>query len=143
MQLFCYSWCFFISKWWFFYYRNGLWNLPNWRIFGVLVLGLPVRFNWISKKLKEKSEFRANVYVVNGLHSENNRAVTWQIQYFLRQRGNSCYSVLTLGNHGIDVKKCWCFEVLQSIMTWYMNLLTLSYPLRYAKRLVKYLKGKE
>ena len=35
----------------FFYYRNGLWNLLNWRIFGILVLESPVRFNWISKQL--------------------------------------------------------------------------------------------
>ena len=41
----------FFSKWWFFYYRNGLWNLLNWRIIGILVLGLPVQFNWISKKI--------------------------------------------------------------------------------------------
>ena len=28
------------------------------------------------KNFKGKSGFRANVYVVNGLHSENNRAIT-------------------------------------------------------------------
>ena len=35
----------------FFYHRNGLWNLLNWKIIGILVLGLPVQFNWTSKKL--------------------------------------------------------------------------------------------
>ena len=37
-----------------FCYRNGLWNLLNWWIFGILVLGLSVRFNWISKKIWRK-----------------------------------------------------------------------------------------
>ena len=44
----------FISKWWFFYYRNGLWNLLNRSIFDIVVLGLPVQFNWISKKFKRE-----------------------------------------------------------------------------------------
>ena len=47
-----------------------------------------------------------------------------------------CYSVTTLGNPWTYVKQAWCYNVLQFIMTWYMNLLTLSYFLRYAKRLV-------
>ena len=61
----------------------------------------------------------------------------------LREIGNSCYSVLLLGNHGTDVKKWWCYEVLQSTMTWYMKFLTPSYPLQYAKRLLTYLQGKQ
>ena len=75
-------------------------------------------------------------YVVNELQWENNRAITWQINFLVRKRGNSYYSVLTLGNHGTYVKEDqrWCYEILQSIMTWFMNLLTLSYLLRYAKR---------
>ena len=81
IQLFDVADVFFISKWWFCYYRNGAWNLLNWRIIGILVFGLSVRFHWISKKFTGKSGFRANFYVVNGLHSENNRAIPWQIWF--------------------------------------------------------------
>ena len=35
----------------------------------------------IKKKFTGKSGFRANFYVVNGLHSENNRAIPWQIWF--------------------------------------------------------------
>ena len=33
-------------------------------------------------------------------------------------------------------KKVDVMKIFQSIMIWYMNVLTLSYPLQYAKRLV-------
>ena len=39
-------------------------------------------------------------------------------------------------------KKVDVMKIFQSIMIWYMNLLTLSYPLQYAKRLVTQLQGK-
>ena len=45
---------FFFHKWWFSYYRNGQWNLLNWQIIGILVLGLPVWFNWLSKTFLRK-----------------------------------------------------------------------------------------
>ena len=34
------------------------------------------------------------------------------------------------------VNQGWCYKVLQSIRTWKMNLLTLSYPLKNVKRFV-------
>ena len=55
----------------------------------------------------------------------------------LWRKKNSCYSVLTLENHGTYIYKYWCYKVLQSIMTWYINFWLLV--MRYANRLVTWL----
>ena len=52
------------------------------------------------------------------------------------ERGNSSYSTPHRGTLGHMLSKTDIMKYLQSNMTWYMNLLTLTYPLQYAKRLV-------
>ena len=49
--------------------------------------------------------------------------------------GNSCFSTSSLRKPQTYVEQSRCY-FLQYIMTWYMNLLMLTYPLQYAKRLV-------
>ena len=55
---------------------------------------------------------------------------------FSERRTDFCYSVSTLANPCPYGKQNWCYKVLKSTVAWYMNLLTLSHPLQYAKRLV-------
>ena len=43
----------------------------------------------------------------------------------------------------VNMIECWCYEVMQPIMAWCMNLLTIKYPLQYAKGLVTLLQGKQ
>ena len=84
-----------------------------------------------------KSDFLANIYVVNIWKSENNRPIVWRTinllfsKNFIGKKGNSCYSFPSLGNPVtyVDVMK-----IFQSIMIWYMNILTLSYLLQCTKR---------
>ena len=61
----------------FSYHRCWLWNQLNQRTFVVLVIGLPVQLNRISKKLSWK---------------------TMVLLEFIEGRKDSCYSVPTLGN---------------------------------------------
>ena len=89
-----------------------------------------------------KSGFFANIYVVHRWKLENNRYIVWRTinlwfpKNLIGEGGNSCYSVPSLGNPLTYVKKVDVMKISQSIMIWYMNLLTLSYPLQYVKRLV-------
>ena len=82
--------------------------------------------------LHGKSEFPANIYKVNGWRTIN--------QLFSKnltgKAGSLCYSATFLGNLGTYVKNVGVAKFLQSIITWYMNLLTLSYPLQHTKKLV-------
>ena len=63
------------------------------------------------------------------------KIITWQISYLVREGENICFTISNLVDPGTYVKQGF-YEFLQSIMTWYMNLLTLSYPPPYAKRFV-------
>ena len=64
----------FIGKEWYIYLficlftfcgKCGLWNMLNQRIFGILLLVLPLGSNWISKTLNGKSKFPSSVYLAN------------------------------------------------------------------------------
>ena len=59
---------------------------------------------------------------------------------FSKGRKDSCYSVPTLGNPWTYFKQGCGYKVFQLLVTWYMNLLTFSYSLQYAKRILTYYK---
>ena len=63
----------------FLCHRCGLWNQLNQRIFAMSVIRLPVQLKWMSNKLSWEMIVFANVFVVNGLQSENKGPITWQI----------------------------------------------------------------
>ena len=63
----------------FLCHRCGLWNKLNQRIFVMSVIRLPVQLKWMSKKLSLEMIVFENVFVVNGLQSENKIPITWQI----------------------------------------------------------------
>ena len=52
------------------------------------------------------------------------------------QKKDSCYSLLTLGKPWTYFMQGLGYKVLQSIITYYKNLLSLSYPLQYGKKLL-------
>ena len=113
------NWCNFTApfsnRWFFFssYHRCWLWNQLNQRTLVILVIGLPVQLNGILKKLSWK---------------------TMVLLEFSEGTKDSCYSVPTTGNPWTHIKQGWCYKVWQPIMSWYMNLLAFSYPLRNASR---------
>ena len=95
-----------------------------------------------------KSGFLTNIYVVNKCHSVNNRPV-------VRKRINLLFSKIWLWKGEVPATLLPLWETLwpmsnkvdvmkffQSIMIWYMNLLTLSYPLQYVKGRVALLQSK-
>ena len=55
---------------------------------------------------------------------------------FTEGKKDSCYSLPTLGNPSTYFKQGLGYKVLQSIMTWYMTLLSVSYALQDAKKLL-------
>ena len=127
-----------------FCYRNGLWNLLNWWIFGILVLGLSVRFNWISKKIWRKirvlckcfcgewSAFWKNkksYYLTNLALTEGKRKFPLPCIHS-GEPWDWCYEMLVLWNFAIDHKLL--YEPFGSM-----------YLLRYAKRLITNLEGKQ
>ena len=110
----------------------------NWikKIFLALVVGLPVQLNWISKKPSWE------MMVSYKILCREWTAVRWQNTYFLinvlfnEGRKDSCYFLPTLENSWTYFHQGLGYKLLQSIMTWYMNLLSLSDRLQNAKKLV-------
>ena len=66
-----------------------------------------------------KGWFCTNVYLVNGLQSDNKRPINWLNTS--ERRADSFYSVPSLGNPWTYVNQGWCYKVLQYIMTWKMK----------------------
>ena len=64
-----------------------------------------------------KSGSHANIYVVNGWQSENNRPVVWRAinllfsKNLIGEGGNCWFSATSLGNSVTYVKQIWCYEV--------------------------------
>ena len=127
--------CFF-QEWimiYFFIFMLQRWNMKLTESTNICCTSdrYPVQLKWISKKPLWETLV---VNVVNGLQSENKTYYLTKL-VFSERTTDFCDSVPTLGNPSAYVQQK-DVKVLQSIITWYMNLLTLSYPLRYAKRLV-------
>ena len=105
-------------------------------IFFALVVGWPVQWNWISKKPSwETMVFYKGLCLEWTAFRQQNTYYLINI-LFTEGRKDSCYSLPTLGNPSTYFKQGLGYKVLQSIMTWYMTLLSVSYALQEAKKLL-------
>ena len=102
------------------------------------------------KSFNGKSGFHANAYVVNGTQLELYTAELLLDEFIIYWGKEGIPAILsslweTMGSmlRNVGVMKFCNPSWLDIIMTWCMNLLTLSYPLWYANRLVIYLQGKQ
>ena len=101
-------------------------------ILAILVIDLPIQLKWISKKWETMVCWKSLFSKWTAVREEKTYYLINLV--FSEKKMDSYYSVPTPGNPWTYVKKGWCYKVWQPIMTWYMNLLTFSYPLRYASR---------
>ena len=114
----------------FLCYWCELCNQLNQQIFVILVIRCSYNQSKYQRTLHGKQRFLANVYLVNGMQSENKWNYLTNL-VFSEGRTDSCYSFPTLQNPWTYVKQGWCYEVLKSIIPWYRNVLTLSYSMQY------------
>ena len=112
----------------FLCYRCRLWNQLNQRILDRVACTTKVN---IAERFMGNDGFLQ--MFIWWMDSSQSKTYYLTNLVFSEGRTDFCYCVPTLANSRTYSKQSWCYKVMQSIMTWYMNLLTLSYPLQYVR----------
>ena len=115
--------------------KYGLWNQLTQQILAILVIDLPIQLTWISKKWGTMVSLKSLFSKWTAVREEKTYYLTNLV--FSKKKMDSYYSVPTLGHLWTYVKQGWCYKVWELILTWYINLLTFSYPLHHLKKTKK------